>query len=216
MGDPTLDGDDALDAAEDEAEAENRPAARIAPVRTPRSAPSAQERPSIVAAFRTSFRPIDLRGDLRSLPRLLMTRAFLIPLDLSGAIFVWWALTGGAVPGLLLQYAAYPFAVAPVFAVGFFAARAGYLLGSIVSVAATLFIIPLLVALDADSTAVGALAIQNAVYGSFFGAAAAWYRRFLNRANPNRSRPAPSTTSRRPDGKIPRKQSQRPMLARRR
>jgi hypothetical protein len=115
-----------------------------------------------------------------------------------------------------MQYVAYPFAVAPVFAVGFFATRASYLLGAIVGAAATFFTIPLLVAVGADSTAIGALAIQNAVYGAFFGAAAAWYRRFLNRANPNLARTAQPTTSRRTDGKIPRKPQQRPMLARRR
>jgi hypothetical protein len=46
-------------------------------------------------------------------------------------------------------------------------------------------------------------------------AAGAWYRRFLNRANPNRDRPGAST-ARRPDGKVPKKPQQRPMLARRR
>jgi hypothetical protein len=46
-------------------------------------------------------------------------------------------------------------------------------------------------------------------------AAGAWYRRFLNRANPNRTRPS-TPSSRRPDGKVPKKPQQRPMLARRR
>jgi hypothetical protein len=53
------------------------------------------------------------------------------------------------------------------------------------------------------------------VYGAFFAAAAAWYRRFLNRASPNRPRQNTST-SRRPDGKVAKKPQQRPMLARRR
>ena len=34
----------------------------------------ARPRPSIGAAFRSAFRPIDLRGDLRALPRLLINR----------------------------------------------------------------------------------------------------------------------------------------------
>ena len=50
---------------------------------------------------------------------------------------------------------------------------------------------------------------------ALIAAAGAWYRRFLNRANPNRARPS-TPTSRRPDGKVPKKPQQRPMLARRR
>ena len=50
---------------------------------------------------------------------------------------------------------------------------------------------------------------------AFFAAAAAWYRRFLRGANPNRGRPAQST-AKRPDGKVPKKQEQRPLLARKR
>ncbi|MEA2518569.1 MAG: hypothetical protein QOF49_649, partial [Chloroflexota bacterium] len=52
---------------------------------------------------------------------------------------------------------------------------------------------------------------------ALFAAAAAWYRRFLNRANPNRPRQRPGGSSgRRPDGKVAKKNTQRPMLARRR
>ena len=57
--------------------------------------------------------------------------------------------------------------------------------------------------------------LQRLRCGAFFAAAAAWYRRFLNRASPNRPRPN-TPTSRRPDGKVARKPQQRPMLARRR
>jgi hypothetical protein len=48
----------------------------------------------------------------------------------------------------------------------------------------------------------------------FFASAAAWYKRFLNRANPNRNRP--TQAGRRPDGKQPKRNEQRPILARRR
>jgi hypothetical protein len=211
MGDPTLDGDDALDAAEDEAPAE---APRRAPAPRAATQAGAAQRPSIVAAFRESFRPVDIRGDLRVLPRLLMTKAFLIPAVLSGAAFVLFALRQDPLTAFLYQYFSYQFPVAAVFATGFFSARASWLLGALVAILSTLFQFPLLVGQPIEL--IGAVLVQGAVYGSFFGAAAAWYRRFLNRANPNRSRPAPSTTSHRPDGKIPRKQSQRPMLARRR
>jgi hypothetical protein len=117
-----------------------------------------------------------------------------------------------------LQYLSYPFPVIAVFLAGFLAPRASYLVGASVAILATFLEAPIL-----DATAPAGLlgvalvqsALYSAVYGSFFAAAAAWYRRFLKRASPSQARPA-STTSRRPDGKIPRKQEPRPMLARRR
>ena len=180
----------------------------------PRRASEAPERPSILAAFRSSFRPLDLRGDLRALPRLLMSKAFLIPLDLSGLSFVLVLLAPSAFTVFFYQYFSYQFPVAAVFATGFFAARAGWLLGALVAVGSVLFQLP---QFDIPASELLAGLLVQAIYGAFFGAAAAWYRRFLNRANPNRMAGGRQpTTSRRPDGKIPRKQTARPMLARRR
>ena len=190
----------------DRAEGRARPA--------PRRAAEPVERPSIVTAFRSSFRPLDLRGDLRALPKLLMSKAFLIPLDLSGLSFVLVLLAPSAFTVFFYQYFSYQFPVAAVFATGFFAARAGWLLGALVAVGSVLFQLP---QFDIPPGELLAGLLVQAVYGAFFGAAAAWYRRFLNRANPNRMAGGrQQTTSRRPDGKIPRKQSGRPMLARRR
>src|SRR5262249_18379203 len=56
--------------------------------------------------------------------------------------------------------------------------------------------------------------IVSVPMSAFFAAAAAWYRRFLRRASPNRQ--AQQSAARRPDGKVPKKNEQRPMLARRR
>jgi hypothetical protein len=42
-------------------------------------------RPGLTAAFRSSFRPIDWRGDLRALPMLVRDKAFYVPVVLSGA-----------------------------------------------------------------------------------------------------------------------------------
>lgn len=188
------------------AEGRSRPA--------PRRATEPAERPSIVAAFRSSFRPLDLRGDLRALPRLLMSKAFLIPLDLSGLSFLLVLIAPSAFTVFFYQYFSYQFPVAAVFATGFFAARAGWLLGALIAVASVLFQLP---QFDIPAGELLAGLLVQAVYGAFFGAAAAWYRRFLNRANPNRmAGDRQGTTSRRPDGKIPRKQTGRPMLARRR
>ncbi len=208
-------GEPELDSAEDELEdGEEGVPARPAPARgAARTAPAA-ERPSVTAAFRTAFRPVDLRGDLRVLPRLLMTKAFLIPAVLSGVSFIAVALQPNALTAFFYRYFSYEFPVAAVFATGFFAQRASWLLGALLAVLSTLFQFPLLVGQPIE--VVGAILVQGIVYGSFFAAAAAWYRRFLGRANPNRARPDSSTTSRRPDGKIPKKPEPRPMLARRR
>ncbi|HET7473002.1 MAG TPA: hypothetical protein VFJ71_07745 [Candidatus Limnocylindrales bacterium] len=188
------------------------------PALSARPAPTAsrgQERPSITGAFRSSFRPLDLRGDLRALPRLLMTKAFLIPAVVSGVSFILFAFEQNQLTAFLYQYFSYQFPVAAVFATGFFAPRASWLLGALVAILSTLFQFPLFIGTSAALLL--AVLVQGAIYGSFFAAAAAWYRRFLNRANPNRMAAGPqSTTSRRPDGKIPKRNQQRPMLARRR
>ena len=203
-----------VDQASDEAEAEaERSAPRGRPAPAPKRAGEPPRRPSMVDAFRTSFRPLDLRGDLRALPRLLMTKAFLIPLDLSGLAFVLVLLQPSALTVFFYQYFSYQFPVAAVFATGFFAQRAGWLLGALIAVASVLFQLPQF-SIGAGELLAGLLV--QAVYGAFFGAAAAWYRRFLNRANPNLARQGAASTSRRPDGKIPRKQAARPILARRR
>jgi hypothetical protein len=212
--DSDLDGaDDGLDAdgtppRSGEARSEARSEART------RAATTTPQRPSITGAFRNSFRPVDLRGDLQALPRLLLTRTFLIPLDLSGLAFIGWVFSPSAVTTSLLQWVSYPFPLAPVFAVGYFATRASYLLAAIVSGMGLAFALPLLTELYPDPGVLIAVIFQAVVFGALFGAAAAWYRRFLNRANPNRS--TPTTTSRRTDGKIAKRPQPRPLLARRR
>ena len=212
-------GDQAVDAPDETLEDERAPVPRSAPSRPAgRAAASspASQRPSITGAFRESFRPVHLREDLSVLPRLLMTKAFLIPAVLSGAAFIAFALRQDPLTAFFYQYFSYQFPVAAVFATGFFSQRASWLLGGLIATLSTLFQAPLLAGQDVGLIA--AVLVQGAVYGSFFGAAAAWYRRFLNRANPNRmgASRSESTTSHRPDGKIPRKPQQRPMLARRR
>jgi hypothetical protein len=205
-------GTEADEPIEDEAPVQ-RPAATTA--RPAPSASASPERPSITGAFRSSFRPLDLRGDLRALPRLLMTKAFLVPAVVSGLSFILFAFEQNQLTAFLYQYFSYQFPVAAVFATGFFAPRASWLLGGLIAIVSTLFQFPLFVGTSPGLLL--AVLLQGAIYGSFFAAAAAWYRRFLNRANPNRMGGRPqSAHSRRPDGKIPRKQEQRPMLARRR
>ena len=200
------------------------------------------ERPSIIAAFRTSFRPIDLRGDLRALPTLVRHWSFFVPIILVGLSLVLSQYFPKE--SLVAAFNGYFSGVTPVGAVliaGFFAKRASWLVGGLVSLAAALLLALSLfvrfgglpdgayvdIGIDRVTlidTAVAKAEIpavilqaltSGAIYGALFASAGAWYRRFLMRASPNRPRPT-TPTSRRPDGKIPKKQTQRPMLARRR
>jgi hypothetical protein len=206
--------------------------------------PGAPARPGVMAAFSSSFRPLDLRGDLRALPQLITHWSFFVPVVLSGLAVVlfqyfpreqfayaYFGYFGGLVPFGSVMFA------------GFFAPRASWLVGILVSLAAVGFLaLSLNVQIGGlpDGTAfqvwfpapgglvsaadgkaqISALVVEaltgGAVIGGVFAAAAAWYRRFLTRANPNRARRPTTPTGRRPDGKIPKKPQQRPMLARRR
>jgi hypothetical protein len=199
------------------------PAAAVSPRRAANTAartrpgaaatPTPQPRPGVASAFKGSFTPLDWRADLRALPRLLRTRAFLAPTVASGLAFILVVLVPSSFSVAFYQYFSYQLPVGAVFIAGFFAPRASYLLGGLVAVASVLFQLPLFAGSPIDTT-LGAM-VSGAIYGGLFAAAAAWYRRFLSRANPNRGRPT-TPTSRRSDGKVPKKPQQRPMLARKR
>ena len=164
--------------------------------RGPRPAPGAPARPSLTTAFRAAYHRANIREDVAALPGLLRTRSFV------GAIALIVVGTAGValapqnpISQLLYQSLLYPPAMAPIFIVGFFAPRASYLLGLIVSVIdVALFAVVVYVVLPATATttpvdpAAQAQAVYSAisvgpVSGIFFAAAAAWYRRFLNLTN---------------------------------
>jgi hypothetical protein len=216
---PDLDVTDDADGDGDAAAvtASPRRAANTAVARTRPGAPASSNaippRPGVASAFRGSFTPLDWRTDLRVLPRLLLTKAFLAPTVASGLAFVLVIVAPSQYTVAFYQFFSYQLPVAAVFVAGFFAPRASYLLGGLVAVASVLFQVPLFAGYGVEFI-LGAM-VSGAIYGGLFAAAAAWYRRFLSRANPNRARPQ-ATTSRRPDGKIPKKPQQRPMLARKR
>ena len=176
-------------------------------------APGQPVRPSVTSAFTSSFRQVDLRSDVRLLPKLLVHRAFLAPTVASGLAFVLFAYFPSPPTVLFYKYFSYQLPVAALFVAGFFAPRASYLIGAIVGVASVLFQAPLWMGQTSDF-AIGSL-VSGALGGALFASMAAWYRRFLRRANPNRARPT-QPSGRRPDGKIPKKDTPRPMLARRR
>ncbi len=240
--------DDALDAdggpeADDTSPASGpaRPVSARAAANAPRAAgaAAAPPRPSIASAFRSSFRPVDLRGDLRALPQLVTHWSFLVPVVLSGLAVALIPLVGlNALTSAFYQYFSFTAPLGTSFIAGFFAPRASYLVGILAALASVGFqaiaynvgnfgglldsfhdpVTNALLTYDQARTLVLTQALTTGVpSAALFAAAAAWYKRFLNRANPNRGRPKPSGgTGRRPDGKVPKKPQQRPLLARRR
>jgi hypothetical protein len=192
-------------------------------------------RPSLIGAFRSSFRPIDWRGDLRALPMLVRNKAFYVPVILSGASVAALPLLGvNPLTSAFYQYFSFTAPLGTAFVAGFFAPRASWLIGMLAALASVGFqalafsVGPFGGLFDSFLDANGqpltrataeTLILTQALFpgvplSGFFAAAAAWYKRFLGRANPNRSRPA--QPGRRPDGKQPKRNEPRPILARRR
>jgi hypothetical protein len=216
---------DDLDDLEHDDEAAATPTKSQAPRRsTPATATATPPRPSIATAFRQAFRPIDLRGDLRALPMLLIDKAFWIPagaiVAIAGVVFF----TGGKemVSQVLAPYFLYPPPIAPVFLAGFLAKRASWLLGAIIGIVqsiATLILVTSSPALNATtgSTDPGVFAYSVFIsvgFGAFYAAAAAWYKRFLQGANPPRR--AAATASKSSNQKRSGGSNSRPLLARKR
>jgi hypothetical protein len=188
------------------------------------ASPAQPPRPSIATAFRQAFRPIDLRGDLRALPSLLINKAFWIPAGAIVAVAVVYAVGGGKelVTGLLAPYFLYPPPIAPVFLAGFLAPRGSWLLGGIIGVVqslATLLIFAFTPALNAvtgatDPSVFAYSLFVSVGFGAFYAAAAAWYKRFLQGANPPRRAAAQASKG---SGNQKRNSgSSRPLLARKR
>ena len=116
----------------DEVEEPSAPpsAGRSAPPRPP----SAGERPGLGYAFRASFHPVNLGEDLRYLPKLLTDRSVWLPILLTIAAGVAFAVTSGSnwLVNLVATYFVAPPALGSVFIGGFLAPRASYLVGLIV------------------------------------------------------------------------------------
>jgi hypothetical protein len=159
-------------------------------------------RVSIAAAFRMSFRPLNVRADFAALPYLAFrTKALWLPLLLVVGSTVLLAVTGGkdAVSQFMFAYFIQTPAIGGVFLAGFLASRASWLLGMIVGLASAIcyaiiiVFFPTSIASIAPTTGQATDAIISAlilspIMGAFFAAAAAWYRRFLQLSNPNRGR----------------------------
>ena len=201
---------DGMEELEDEAPSADRGRQEPAKARLPQ--PSG--RPGVMSAFRQAYRPANLREDLGTLPKLLRHYAFLAPVAMIvvGAFvaYTFWNFTGGQLAWQVLVYPGSGFGL-PQLVAGFFAPRASYLLGFLVSiiqgVAATIFIVSLSNSLGTPfpSDQIPGLLTQSflagPVSGTLFAAAAAWYRRFLSLSSPRRTaantRPSSRQASRR-------------------
>jgi hypothetical protein len=216
-----IDGDQQDDQGVESTEATEAPASRS---RT-RSAAAVgpPPRPSIVGAFRNSFRPIDLRGDILALPSItLHSKAVWLPLLLTILSAVTFAvLPNEIVPALVFQYFVFSPPIASIFLAGFLAPRASYLTGAIAGLAGGICFALIVVArvgpfvqlsdVEAQQYIASGL-FASPLAGVFFGGAAGWYKRFLNLANPNRVAPRAA----RPGDRKRRDSNNRPLLARRR
>ena len=172
-------------------------------------------RVGIATAFRQSFRPLDVRGDLRALPTILLrSKALWVPILLtllSGAVFIALRPEGktdvpSVIATFLFQYFLATPAIGGVFIAGFLAPRASCLLGVIVGLvsAACYAFLGLAGYIGVPSTVdsrdvVVAAFITSPIVGAFIASFAAWYRRFLQLSNPNRGRA--QQAARRTDGR---------------
>jgi hypothetical protein len=173
-------------------------------------------RPSITAAFRGAVRPLDWRADLRELPKLVRHWSLLLPVALSigstvvvliAAASITETGTGtgtgtapvssvGVVAGLLYQFFLVPPPMAGAFLAGLAAPRASWLIGAIFGVVSALGYAAIVLAAPDILTGQnrGFLILEGLVVSplgsALFASMAAWYRRFLNLSNPNRSQRA--------------------------
>ncbi len=173
--------------------------------------PAQPARPSITAALRGAFRPVHFVDDLKSLPRLLIHWSFWGPaLATIGTTVVYIIASQRGLAStpqdimwvainLAFQMFVFPLPApaGAAFIAGFAAQRASWLIGLILGVlaatcfAVVLYTVPPTTTSPSAPLDVQALALQGllvAPIGSaLFASAAAWYRRFLNLANPNRN-----------------------------
>ena len=176
------------------------------------------QRLSIGEAFRRSFTPLDVRGDVRALPWIATrTKALWVPalLTIVATVLIYVTRIAGTTAGegtpagqssildlvatFGYQYFVQTPAIGGVFIAGFLAPRASWLLGAIIGLlSAVCYAIIVLTAFtqatagaptpDAAREIVLYGFVLSPVLGAVFASAAAWYRRFLNLSNPNRGK----------------------------
>jgi hypothetical protein len=205
-------GDETID---DAAPAASAP--RAATSSAPKAAPAPSGRTGFSQAFRQSFRPMNVREDIASLPWIAIhTKALWVPLLITLASTIYIIALGGkdTISQFMFAYFIQTPAIGGVFLAGFLAPRSSWLLGVIVGfVSAICYGILVLfypTAIYAGAPPTEAVArevvisalILSPIIGSFFAAGAAWYRRFLALSSPNRGRKPSQTPKQKPgDGR---------------
>jgi hypothetical protein len=172
---------------------------------SPAAASTPPQRGSFAGTIRQSVGAVDIPGDLRALPKLLLSRAFTIPAAIiGGTVVVMLIPTLGAnqmvslAGNLILQ----PPPMIIAFLAGMLATRAAWLMGGLVSVLAGIgFVIVVWVNTDMIVTPLGftylattdqklayamSVMLTAPIFGIAVGAFAGFYRRFLNASQPQR------------------------------
>jgi hypothetical protein len=179
------------------------------------STTGAPQRMSIGAAFKASFTPLDIRGDLAALPWIATrTKALWLPALITIGATVAFYITQGEdiVTRFLFAYFIQTPAIGGVFLAGFLAPRASWLLGVIIGLLSaacySFLILTVFSAVTSASPTPGVTQdvilsgfVLSPIMGAIFASAAAWYRRFLSLSSPNRGRKPPRKAQGRPDGK---------------
>jgi hypothetical protein len=199
--------------------------------------PASEQRPGIMASFRGAMRPLDLAGDLRATPRVLLNWGFLAALGITAAAAVWFVVAyndamatlvaslpaGGAptpeqleavvgantLPYFMGTMALQPPPAIGAFLIGFTAKRASWLGGLVYGIYVTILAVlilqtpsgRLLAGIGNIDTVIVAHAAWSPVGSAVFASAAAWYRRFLDLANPNRGRRPPARAAKPAQGR---------------
>jgi hypothetical protein len=190
------------------------------------SKPTPAQRPGIMASFRGAMRPLDLVGDLKAAPQVLLNWGFLAAVAVTAAAAAWFvlayndamaALPAGTptqeqleavvgtntIPYFVGTMALQPPPAIGAFLIGFTARRASWLGGLLYGIAVTIMAVVilqmpagrLLSGLGSTEAVLISHAAWSPVGSALFASAAAWYRRFLDLANPNRgarNQPRPS------------------------
>jgi hypothetical protein len=183
---------------------------------TTSSAAGTTGRVGFAEAFKLSFRPMNVRDDVASVPWLaLHTKALWVPLLITIAATVYVIVTKGQ--DVIAQFGFVYFiqtpAIGGVFIAGFLAPRAAWLMGAIVGFVSaacySLLVIGFASTLapadqpttaEAQNVALSAF-LLSPILGAFFAAAAAWYRRFLAYSSPNRGRQSQTAKPKAGDGR---------------
>jgi len=197
---------EATAAAEAEGAAVVSPAAGSRPSSGGSSAAS-PARLGILGSFRSAIRPINIRDDIRDLPRLAThTYALWVPALIMVVIFVMFEVSGASIGNQSLQSVAFnlfifPPPLAAAFLAGVLTSRSSYLAGGVIGLlAGILFAFYVMTAAGVSATGQEVTTDQRVQFASYallvspvaglaVGGFAGFYRRFLRLANPNPSRP---------------------------